>query len=167
MRLTMRTARYITPTAAITVKTNTTVIFAPTVCSSRIELPMPGLSNENAYRPVRATAVDENRYLFQSMLRFATLQIQVRWELLSDGIPVASGQADLTLNPLEMRELTFDFELTQRSSCHNVLLVRYLRGDEELGFEQFTLTAPTPLFTVPGVPAPGAQVSEKQVVGVF
>ena len=100
---------------------------------------------KNAYRPVRATAVDENRYLFQSMLRFATLQIQVRWELLSDGISVVSGQADLTLNPLEMRELTFDFELTQRSSCHNVLLVRYLRGEEELGFEQFTLTAPTPL----------------------
>lgn len=110
---------------------------------------------KNAYRPVRATAVDENRYLFQSMLRFATLQIQVRWELLSDGIPVVSGQADLTLNPLEMRELTFDFELTQRSSCHNVLLVRYLRGEEELGFEQFTLTAPTPLCTVPGVSAPG------------
>lgn len=118
---------------------------------------------KNAYRPVRATAVDENRYLFQSMLRFATLQIQVRWELLSDGIPVVSGQADLTLNPLEMRELTFDFELTQRSSCHNVLLVRYLRGDEELGFEQFTLTAPTPLCTVPGVPAPRAQVSENKL----
>ena len=97
---------------------------------------------------MRATAVDENRYLFQSMLRFATLQIQVRWKLLSDGISVVSGQADLTLNPLEMRELTFDFELTQRSSCHNVLLVRYLRGDEELGFEQFTLTAPTTLCTV-------------------
>ena len=118
---------------------------------------------KNAYRPVRATAVDENRYLFQSMLRFATLQIQVRWELLSDGISVVSGQADLTLNPLEMRELTFDFELTQRSSCHNVLLVRYLRGDEELGFEQFTLTAPTPLCTVPGVPAPRAQVSENKL----
>ena len=118
---------------------------------------------KNAYRPVRATAVDENRYLFQSMLRFATLQIQVRWELLSDGISVVSGQADLTLNPLEMRELTFDFELTQRSSCHNVLLVRYLRGDEELGFEQFTLTAPTPLCTVPGVPAPMTQVSENKL----
>ena len=97
------------------------------------------------------------------MLRFATLQIQVRWELLSDGIPVVSGQADLTLNPLEMRELTFDFELTQRSSCHNVLLVRYLREDEELGFEQFTLTAPTLLCTVPGVPAPRAQVSENKL----
>lgn len=118
---------------------------------------------KNAYRPVRATAVDENRYLFQSMLRFATLQIQVRWELLSDGISVVSGQADLTLNPLEMRELTFDFELTQRSSCHNVLLVRYLRGEEKLGFEQFTLTAPTPLCTVPGVPAPRAQVSENKL----
>ena len=104
---------------------------------------------KNAYRPVRATAVDENRYLFQSMLRFATLQIQVRWELLSDGISVVSGQADLTLNPLEMRELTFDFELTQRSSCHNVLLVRYLRGDEEMGFEQFTLTAPSPFALYP------------------
>ena len=43
MRLTMQTARCITPTAAITVKTKTTVIFAPTVCSSQIELPMPGL----------------------------------------------------------------------------------------------------------------------------
>ena len=164
MRLTMRTARCITPTAAITVKTNTTVIFAPTVCSSRIGPLMPGAYQmKNAYRPVRATAVDENRYLFQSMLRFATLQIQVRWKLLSDGISVVSGQADLTLNPLEMRELTFDFELTQRSSCHNVLLVRYLRGDEELGFEQFTLTAPTPLCTVPGVPAPRAQVSENKL----
>ena len=76
---------------------------------------------------------------------------------------MGSGQADLTLNPLEMRELTFDFELTQRSSCHNVLLVRYLRGEEELGFEQFTLTAPTPLCTVPGVPAPRAQVSENKL----
>ena len=44
-----------------------------------------------------------------------------------------------------------------------MLLVRYLRGDEELGFEQFTLTAPTPLCTVPGVPAPRAQVSENKL----
>ena len=43
MRPAMRTARCITPTVAITVKTNTTVIFAPTVCSSRIEPPMPEL----------------------------------------------------------------------------------------------------------------------------
>ena len=38
-----------------------------------------------------------------------------------------------------------------------------MRGEEELGFEQFTLTAPTPLCTVPGVPAPRAQVSENKL----
>lgn len=118
---------------------------------------------KNAYRPVRATAVDENRYLFQSMLRFATLEVQVQWQLLSDGTPVVSGRADLTLTPQETRELTFDFELEQRRSCHNVLLVRYLHQGEEVGFEQFTLTAPALPCTVPGLPAPRVQVSENKL----
>ena len=118
---------------------------------------------KNVYRPVRAAALDQNHYLFQSMLRFATLNTEIQWQLLSDGTPVDGGSVDLTLKPMETRELTFDFELTQRNSCHNVLLVRYACQGREVGFEQFVLTVPALPCVAPGLSAPRVQISENKL----
>ena len=96
---------------------------------------------KEVYRPLRARQADEKTYVFQNTNRFrASDYIDVRWELLENGVPASGGTVRTNVPPLGEQKLEFPVDTVRRDA--DVLLnMTYVdrESGEEVAHEQFVL----------------------------
>lgn len=122
---------------------------------------------KNVYRPIRAAAQSENSFSFYNHCYFKTTNVTVKWQVFSDGFEIFSGEADLSIKPQSVREITLDYNVSDRPLSHNVILFRYVGNGEEIAFEQITLNAPELQFVSPKSNAPKVKISQNRLFIMF
>ncbi len=114
---------------------------------------------KNIYRPLRAEALEGNRFRLRNTNRFANARCAVEWALLENGLRNSEGRFELDIPAEATEEVSLPLPALAKDAEYHLLL-RYLDGaGEEIAFEQLALRE---LYLPEALPAGEAPVLRRE-----
>lgn len=94
---------------------------------------------KNCYRPVRASMLDSDKFLFTNHRYFENAQMTVNYKVLQNGFVVKAGSFDIDIEPQDCAEYDierFEYDSTKRQNVQ----FEYFENGRSIAFEEIIIT---------------------------